>query len=232
MLYPKIETLYDRDPDTFKVIPGRLRCPEFGLVSKWLVTEKIDGTNIRVHLTCACQGYCSDCGSTGGCVIAPRVKFQGRTDNAQTPPFLLEELQRMFPVDKVQAAFDPGVNVTLFGEGYGARIQKGGGDYREGVSFRLFDVVVHDENRNWWLTWDNVEDVAEKLGINTVPVLTRGENLEQAAKFVSGLSSVALMEKVKGPIRAHEGIVAQTDPLLFDRRGHRVVWKLKARDLA
>jgi hypothetical protein len=30
----------------------------------------------------------------------------------------------------------------------------------------------------------------------------------------------------------HEGIVCRTVPLLFTRRGSRVVWKLKGRDLA
>jgi len=44
--YPKIETLFKRD-ETFRVT-DKLRLPEFALVREWLVTEKVDGTNIRV----------------------------------------------------------------------------------------------------------------------------------------------------------------------------------------
>lgn len=72
MMYPKIETLYERYPDTHKVIKGQLKRPEFGLVNSWLVTEKIDGTNIRVQYLNA---------------QIPTVSFKGRTDNAQMPSF-------------------------------------------------------------------------------------------------------------------------------------------------
>lgn len=231
MLYPKIETLYNRDPDTFKVIPGSLRQPEFGLVDKWLVTEKIDGTNIRVHIE---LGGVSAGMVAAGDIIDTKVTFHGRTDKAQMPPFLLKELQRLFPPDRFDGVFEDDVEeVTLFGEGYGAKIQKGGGDYREGVSFRLFDVVVYGDERDWWLTWDSVEDVAEKLGIQTVPVLETGAELKHSAGRVSGRSIVAFEEKTQHfeHLREQEGIVARTDPPLFDRRGHRLIWKLKAKDL-
>ena len=238
MQYPKIETLYARDPDTFKVLEGQLCQPEFGLINQWLVTEKIDGTNIRVQLTSSCQGDCSDCGSTGACTVEPRVLLRGRTDNAQMPVFLLKELQRLFPGGKVVAAFDPGTEVILFGEGYGAKIQKGGGDYREGVSFRLFDVVVLGRDNNpWWLDWENVSDIAKKLEIETVPVLSEGATLATAASLVTRPSNVALNEKIipgklaLNSARSQEGIVARTNPPLFDKRGHRLVWKLKENDL-
>lgn len=109
MLYPKIETLYDRDPVTFKVIPGKLRFPEFALITHWHVTEKIDGTNVRVWL------------KPDGSVV-----YGGRSDNAQMHAGLLMHLVNTLPAAKVAAAFDPGTEAILFGEGYGAGIQKGG----------------------------------------------------------------------------------------------------------
>lgn len=219
MEYPKIETVFDRDPETHKVVVRQLRKPEFGLVSEWLVTEKIDGTNIRVHV-----------GLEGG--GSRRVTAKGRTDNAQIPPFLVERLQQMFPPRVFDAVFDDDVNeVILFGEGYGARIQKGGGDYRDGVSFRLFDVVVRGE-RDWWLAWEDVEDVARKLGIQTVPVVGYGHTTDEALSLVKDglLSLVADAEAPGNTSRQAEGIVARTEPALFDRRGARLMWKLKERD--
>ena len=222
--YPKTETLYNRNPNDMKhVILGDYRREEFRIVSRWLVTEKVDGTNIRV-------GYNT---------VTGEVRFGGRTDNAQTPTFLLDHLQRTFTSELLSTTFGPGVegdlggelagdgepDVVLFGEGYGPKIQKGGGRYRDDVSFALFDVRVG----RWWLEWQNVEDVALKLGIETVPVLGRDVSLGSAVAMVDRKSVIA--REHGDPEYVQEGVVARTDPWLFDRRGKRVMWKLKARDL-
>ena len=61
--------------------------------------------------------------------------------------------------------------ITFYGEGYGAKIQKGGGNYNpDGVDFVLFDVRCGD----FWLKRENVRDVANKLGIEDVPVVGTG----------------------------------------------------------
>lgn len=219
--YPKIETLFNRDPKTFKVIPRELRMPEFSVPSLWHITEKIDGTNVRVFIRL----------DRGGC----EVGFGGRTDNAQMPTFLYEYLGRTFEASTCAAAFeeawggkDESLEATLYGEGYGPKIQKGGMYRDEGPSFRLFDVRVGP----WWLDWPNVEDVAAKLGVKTVPVLNYGSSLTEAQAYVDAPSVVQHDEFTGDSVNRQEGIVARTDPLLFDRRGHRLMWKLKNRDLA
>ena len=111
--YPKIETLYKRNPETFKVT-NEIRCPEFENIKKWLVTEKIDGTCIRVI-------YNTDL-FWGG--VPPVLEFKGKADKAQIPPFLLTKLQEMFSVEKMRLQFTKSKIVCLYGEGYGARIQK------------------------------------------------------------------------------------------------------------
>jgi len=211
--YPKIETLYNRDAATFKVT-DELRLPEFGLVNEWLITEKVDGTNVRVHWN------------------GLDVRFGGRTDNAQMPTFLLDHLQRTFGDELLDEVFGHGdepcggdTSVTLFGEGYGPKIQKGGG-YRDNASFRLFDVRVGD----WWLNWPDVEDVAEKLGILTVPVLARDVDLFQALNLTIGDWPSATAREDGGTGCIAEGIVARTDPLLLTRRGRRLMFKLKGKD--
>lgn len=225
--YPKIQTLYERDPDNFRVRVGKLRKPEFATVRTWLVTEKIDGTNIRVIL-------CPD----------GRVSFRGRTDRAQLYPKLVDVLNHMFPEGTTQALYPDQKEDTpypwtiLYGEGYGEKIQKGGGDYREGQSFRLFDVLIipQEAERGWWQEWDTVREMAGRLGIETVPFNSRLEVLPTTARDLLAwfpTSVVAITEKCEHApnfARLPEGIVARTNPLLFNRLGERVMWKLKLRD--
>jgi ATP-dependent RNA circularization protein (DNA/RNA ligase family) len=212
VVYPKIETLYNRSPETFVVDPDELRLPEFDMIKGWVVTEKVDGTNVRVA-----------CHSDGD------IEFGGRTDNAQMPIFLLNHLREVFIVDKFVSAFEGAdlPEIILFGEGYGPKIQKGGGLYRSDVSFRLFDVKVGD----WWLNFMDVEGVAQKMGITTVPRLAYidylPKNIDDLAIIVD--QSVVSREDRGAGCRA-EGIVAHTEPMLFTRRGQRMMWKLKFKD--
>lgn len=76
--YHKIETLFERDTTTKMLIEGQYRnsTVEFLKDNVWQFTEKVDGTNIRVHW----DGH--------------RVTFAGRTDRAQIPKHLLERLNR------------------------------------------------------------------------------------------------------------------------------------------
>ena len=137
----------------------------------------------------------------------------------------------LFPEEKMQQVFHPRdgewPTVVLFGEGYGAKIQKGG-KYRQDQSFRLFDVWIG----GWWLNFESVIGIAEGLGIKIAPYITRitdwlptcGAELEDVAGH--SLTADEDSEQRVWP----EGVVARTEPLLFNRRGKRVMWKLKFRD--
>lgn len=206
--YPKIETLYDRN-ERFKVMPGALRMEEFGNIKQWLAYEKIDGTNIRVHL--AADGS---------------VQFGGRTENAQIPAFLVQYLRETFTDDKVRSAFEPGATATLYGEGYGAKIQNGG-NYRAGVSFRLFDVLVGP----WWLEPDGIQDVAAKLDIATAPYLGVIDVLPRSLNDLTAIIGTSIVAQEDGGVGCQsEGIVTRTAPGLFTRKGDRLMWKLKFKD--
>lgn len=215
MEYPKIETLYDRNETTHKVIVGQLRCPEFALVKEWRVTEKIHGMNTRV---------------TYDPLIPPYVRYSGRTDDAQIPARLVDYLRAVFTPEALSEAFpditDP---VILYGEGYGAKINSGGG-YRADIAFRLFDVYI----KPWWLEPHNIADVARKLGIKTVPFITtipRFPESQDELRFIlrDNGRSIAAQED-GGPGCFAEGIVARSVPLLFNRKGERLMWKLKLKD--
>lgn len=208
--YPKIETLFERDPVTFKADPTKLRSPVHGTINKWEVTEKIDGMNIRVSL------------SRGG-----EVSFGGRTNNAQLPANLVEYLIKTFTAEKMKAVARNGgdelTKVVLYGEGYGAGIQKGGG-YRQDQSFVLFDVLAGGSLQ--WLERPALLCIANSLGIDVVPLLGV-MSLEQIVQLVSIPFSSRLGD---GQAQA-EGIVARPIETLFDRRGRRIIIKLKTRDL-
>lgn len=225
--YPKILTLFERNED-FTVDTSRLARPEFAQVRDWLVTEKVNGINICVALQKR-QSWTDSLDHW-------EVGLYSRTNN-DMPPSMRAYLEETFPVEKLLAVCrgDEPYPFVLYGEGYGPRIQKGGGNYRDNVSFRLFDVLVDGQ---WWLDWKDVCDVAAKLGIKTVPVIENvtpdsdrwmlTEAVELIERGESLLSQVARFEK--GMWVPAEGIVARTDPYLFDKQGRRLVWKLKRRD--
>ena len=127
--YHKIQTVYLRDPATnYKtLLEGQYALPEFEYLAdnQWVWTEKVDGTNIRVMWD----------GTT--------ITFGGKTDNAQIPAFLVNRLSdTFFPLRDTFSSLWPDGEVCLYGEGYGAKIQKGGGNYRPDQDFVLFDVLT------------------------------------------------------------------------------------------
>ena len=199
--YHKIQTLFKRDEDTHKIIIGVFTKEEFKHLeyTQWVLTEKVDGTNIRI-------GWDME-----------NVKIGGKTDNAQLHIELIEELQILFPVEKFKELY-PETPMTLYGEGYGAGIQKGG-KYSQKKSFVLFDILIN----GFWLNRENVADIAEKLGIQVVPIIGIG-NVHNMIKVVeSGMKSQW------GDFIA-EGIVARPRVELFDKKGHRIITKLKHKD--
>lgn len=107
----------------------------------------------------------------------------------------------------------------LFGEGYGAKIQKGGGNYRQDQGFVLFDVKVGD----WWLLPDTVADVAAKMSLDCAPTVVVGGIWHAIDTVETGLSSAW------GDFRA-EGLVGRPPLGLTGRDGDRLLVKVKAED--
>jgi hypothetical protein len=206
--YQKIPGPFKRKGDNSGVDPAIWSSQELHDLrdTLWIFTEKVDGTNIRVIW----DGY--------------RVSFGGRSDNAQIPGPLLAYLEKTFGGPDNETLFEEkfGLSeVTLYGEGYGPKIQKGGGNYRSDVSFVLFDVLID----GYFLDRSNVIDVAEFFKIDAVPAVLYGTLLE-------GIEFVANHYR-----KSHwgdfepEGVVGVTRSGLKDRHGNRLIVKLKLRDL-
>lgn len=203
--YHKIQTVFKRDPanNLKTLLEGQYSLPAFDYLksNQWVFTEKVDGTNIRVMFR---EGA---------------VSFGGKTDDAQIPAPLVARLRSVFDplVDKMREAFPDGA--CLYGEGYGAKIQKGGGNYGPSQDFVLFDVRVG----TWWLERHNVEDVATKLGLRIVPSIGEGTLMEMVEAARGGIKSTW------GAFLA-EGIVARPKVELSTRNGERIITKIKTKD--
>lgn len=216
--YHKIETLYERDLKTFKVQPGALKNRVYGIIKSWHWTEKIDGTNIRVIWQPAVKGINAD-GVNGD--ITESLRFGGKTDNAQIHADLIRWLYENVSVEKMREVF-PDTTAVIYGEGFGAGIQKGGGLYSSVKKLIVFDVLVGGK---WWLSWENTCDVAGKLDLLAVPYF--GEmTLEEATEIVrAGFPS-----RIGSTEHPAEGLVGRTIEPLFDKKGARLIVKLKTKD--
>lgn len=206
--YHKIQTVFHRSPESNykQLMEGVFALPEFELLKdvEWTWTEKIDGTNIRILWD----------GET--------VRFGGKTDDAQIPTFLLRVLQDTFTADKMKAVFNDATNVCLYGEGYGAKIQKGGNYIPDRTDFILFDVKID----TWWLTRESIEDIASKLGIKIVPIIGKGKLLEAVEYVKQGYKSTIAHNKDY----IAEGLIMKPSVELFNRKGERIVSKIKYKD--
>ena len=205
--YNKIETLWKRDMDgTKKLLEGEFRNPtvEFLKDNIWQFTEKVDGTNIRVYW----DGH--------------TISFGGRTDRAQIPTQLLDYLLTTFKTNEAEQIFEEKFGETpviLFGEGYGPKIQKGGGLYRDTVSFILFDVYISGN----YQSRETVEDVAKSFGIDVVPIILEG-TIQEGVDFVK-----THPDSTMGTAKM-EGLVGRPKVEMKDRCGKRIIVKIKWED--
>ena len=204
--YEKIETIFVRDEKTKKLNENiyRNETIEFLKDIEWEFTEKIDGTNIRIIW----DGH--------------KVSYYGRTDKAQIPTQLMNKLIELFGGNINEEMFEQKFGATpvmLIGEGYGAKIQKGGGDYRQDNNFILFDVCIN----NKYLSRDNVNDIANYFGIESVPVIFSG-NLQKGIDFVKTKPDSTI-----GTAKM-EGLVARPKVELYDKNGNRLIVKIKVCD--
>ena len=213
MHYPKINSLWRRAEDAKRLIKGDYACDALPNIREWDVTEKVDGTNIRITFLQA-----------DGQRTQPSI--EGRTDAAIIPSFLLDSLKPFASWDLFDKAFHldgPNFEVTLFGEGYGEKIQTGGGDYREGTGLILFDVVINGRwmDRRWLL------EVASVFGLPVVPYLGR---MRESA--VVGLVKSRPESQCSRNPRAIEGVVAKASYGICDSHGVPIMFKLKCRDFS
>lgn len=204
--YDKINTIWKRD-EHGKIILGAYATPELDYLfdNRFDWTEKIDGTNIRI-------------GWDG-----QELSLNGRTNNAQLPMPLIAWVEANLDLKKL-AELSAGKyakpdEIIIHGEGYGGKIQSGG-RYRPDESFIVFDIQIN----GWFLRRADMIEVAMELGLDVVQLI-----------------EVDTMERISEMVRNHdlsshigdapmEGLVGRPHVELRDRRGNRILAKIKKRD--
>lgn len=288
--YQKINTIFKRDINNIIMPYDGLVAPELEWLrhNKFLASEKIDGTNIRIEI----KPYFSE--YNGRITLYVPIEIKGKTDNAQIPKLLQKYLEdtfissdgksydgicdnfikviSAFGYDKsvytsreiingkiveyedvinkwieegyihpigchtvgVQQITDYGItkqppHFTIYGEGYGKGIQKAGPHYiKDGVSFIGFDVKYTDPNTNtsMYLNNDKRDAIFVAIGIPEVPdmgEMTIDEAIEVVKKgFISNISEDREF--------LAEGLVLKTPDGLLNRRGERIILKVKTCD--
>lgn len=202
--------MFKRDmEDSGKMIFDQWTLPEFEYLknNKWVFTEKVDGTNIRVMFD------------------GERIIYGGKSDNAQIHGHLIIRLQELFndKLDLFKETFpakeEEKTQVCFYGEGYGAGIQKAGGNYKQSKDFVLFDIKIGE----MFLQRKDVEGLADKFGIDVIPIIGEGTLQEGVDLVKKGLNS-------KWGDFLAEGIVARPAVELRTRRGDRMITKIKTCD--
>lgn len=249
--YQKINTIFKRDNKNVIMPYAGFVTPEFEYLRglKWRGECKIDGTNIRIEVISeieyAMEYYSNvDLMETDEpAAVHFTVAYKGKTDNAQVPKELMNFLKENYPEEKVLSVFglkkdipvnewtnykwndvtDIPTKYTIYGEGYGRKIQKAGGNYiKDGVGFAVFDVKVGD----LYLLTDARDDIANKLGAPIVPFIGYF-TLDEAIEFVRKGFKTGLWDNKD---MYEEGLVLRTDLGLKNRRGERLITKIKYED--
>lgn len=253
--YTKINTVFFRDANNIIMPYDSLVSPELEWLRncKFDAEEKIDGTNMRIELSCTCTDANFD-------EIAWVLDIKGKTDNAQIPKELEAFMRGKYDVKKVCKALglkevmkaddeisiekgfsklNPETNTyefdwdnvpiqyTIYGEGYGRKIQGCGSKYiKEGVNFIGFDVKIQVGGTSYWLLRENRDSVFKALNTPTCPY--KGQfTIDEAIEYVrKGFKSEIAEDKEF----LAEGLVLRSPHGLLDRRGNRIMFKVKTCD--
>lgn len=223
--YNKIQTIFKRDERNV-IIPGDFTLQEFEALKDipWDTTEKVDGTNMSVHLI----PYMEDKSGIPCATGEYHVEYHGKTENAQIPPHLLKRMKELFPEEKIIEYFTrdgktPTEPIVLYGEGYGMKIQNGGNYIKDNCDFILFDVKVG----NWWLERPALEEIAAGLGIKIVTPMGK-MTIKEACEFVMNGFKSTVAES--NPDYIAEGLVLKAPAGILRRNGDRLMTKIKYKD--
>lgn len=196
--------------------------PEILSVRQVVATEKIHGTNFRVHFP-------------AGMTSPADIRFGGRNEvfesgddgfyGGRPVRFFKDDAALVTRMHETFASYGFG-DVTVFGEAFGSSIQKGVRYGAPGeVLFRAFDIMVGEN----FVTYDLFVELCEKMALPRVPEIWRGE--PTLANFDALLEQVSEEGKKNGVDDAEnfsEGVVIRANPLLRDVFGQWLIIKHKS----
>lgn len=222
--YQKIQNVFKRSAETKGIDPYKWgnEAIAFLINAQWIVQEKIDGTNVRVIWD------------------GNRVSFGSKNtlETANLPGRLREHLEAEYGTKEFEYLIEQTFGdtpITLYGEGYGHKIQSGAGyfpDEPEGKNaFIGFDVRVGRQ----YLAPDQTQDVLAKLGVPMVYQLPETRTIpELIAEMTNAINSAGEGEPAiahEGTDKEIEGFILRSAYPLFDHRGNRVITKVILEDV-
>lgn len=213
--YHKILNVFKRqDEKPFKLIMWQWSHELFEYLAEclWDVTEKVDGTNIRIM-------WNPDALIEDPPFDRPKLLFGGKTDKAQIPPHLLEKLSETFSEEKFEEHF-PETSMCMYGEGFGYKIQKGGKYLKDTVDFCCFDVNINGV----WLDRKDVQEISQTMGVGYAPEIGTMTLREAIGLVVSQQLKSAWGDFLP------EGVIARPNIELQNKIGRRIICKIKHED--
>lgn len=208
---------------------------------KWSVTEKIDGTNTRIHIN---YSNSKDLG-----IEDYAIKIEGRTNNAEfnknVETNLIEYLktkeesilnfcrkQRDNYFNKNSSKSFYSINYIIFGETFGKDIQSGGRYRKNNADFIAFDFMASDDRKGMqtakFYEEDTMRSILSEIGIDVVPYIGNFTIREVIEKLTQENAPTSLIsEDTTLPI---EGYVLKPKKILYDNRGRRIITKIKVKD--
>lgn len=203
--YQKIESIYRFDQNIKGFVKEYYNpIVEYLENNKWIGTEKIDGTNIRIYWN------------------GKRFEFAGRTAEAEIPKAILKVLEDKFNYD-MEIVFEQKFGdkeVYLFCEGYGGKVQGHIYDCEEDIIG--FDIMID----NIYLEKETSKQLFNEFGIRFVKQIEFNDLLE-AIKYVEQNE-----KSLEHPNCLLEGLVAYPTKRIYDHLGNRIIIKIKRKDLA
>ena len=255
--YQKINTLFKRDVNNIIMPYEDFVDPAFEWLKdcKFECSEKVDGTNVRFEVS-SMPKYENDelvgvsfsveyKGKTDNAVIpkmledfmkttyTPDVIFNGLGIKEFVPVSEFFEHNWLAIDEKTKDAI-PDINrvpkmYTIYGEGYGAKIQACGSQYLKDSNKVIgFDVKVTSNNGDeLYLLNKNRDEIMNKMGMPIVPTIGYF-TIQEAINYVKRGFVSHVAENNKGFIA--EGLVCKSPVGLKNRQGQRIIFKVKTCD--
>jgi Rnl2 family RNA ligase len=199
------------------------RRPEILAVKEVVATEKLHGTNFRLYFP-------------AGMTSIEEVQYGGRNEEfgdgtgstfygGKPVRFFKERPELLTQMMETFASYSFS-DVTVFGEAFGAGVQKGVRYATDdAILFRAFDIAVAEN----FLTYDLFVEVCEKSGLPRVPEIWRGD--PTVASLDALLEKVSTEAEKNGVVDAKnlsEGVVVRSNPLFRDVFGQWLIIKHKS----
>lgn len=255
--YQKINTLFKRDVNNIIMPYEDFVDPAFEWLKdcKFECSEKVDGTNVRFEVS-SMPKYENDelvgvsfsveyKGKTDNAVLpkmledfmkttyTPDVIFNGLGIKEFVPVSEFFEHNWLALDEKSKEAI-PDINrvpkmYTIYGEGYGAKIQACGSQYLKDSNKVIgFDVKVTSNNGDeLYLLNKNRDEIMNKMGMPIVPTIGYF-TIQEAINYVKRGFVSHVAENNKGFIA--EGLVCKSPVGLKNRQGQRIIFKVKTCD--